>query len=71
MVLQSNGQLKSCHLTVVAKSLTVLINAYIADTVSMMFFVIHLSFLLSVMGEILLRVGDYATPTLCALLKLV
>ena len=63
MVLQSNGQLKSCHLTVVAKYLTVLIKEYIADTVSMLFFVIHLSLLLSVRGGILLRVGDYPTPT--------
>jgi hypothetical protein len=36
MILQSNRQLKSCHPTLVAKSLTVLIKPYIADTVSIL-----------------------------------
>jgi hypothetical protein len=41
----------------------VLIKAYVADTVSILFFVVNLSLLLSVRSGILLRVVDYPTPT--------
>ena len=71
IVLQSiNGQLKSCHLTLAAKSVTLLIKTYIADTISIPFFVVDLSLLLSVSGGMLLRLRDYPVTNIQCTFKI-